>query len=61
MTSLVRSFLNREELNSTLTTLEAIVKETRCYNIKFDLSGEICDLIEALFINEKIADEKNDY
>jgi HPr Serine kinase C-terminal domain len=60
MTSLVRSFLDREELNLILTTLETVVKQTTCYNIKFDLSGEICDLIEDLFINDKNAD-KNDH
>ena len=49
ITSVVRSFLTREELNSTLNTLEAIVNETKCYKIKFDLSGEICDLIKDLF------------
>lgn len=51
ITSVVRPFLGREEWHLTLKTLETIVNSTKCYKIKFDLSGEICDLISELFNN----------
>lgn len=49
ITSVVRPFLNREEWDSTLKILEEIVDSTSCYKIKFDLSGEICELLDNLF------------
>ena len=52
LTSVVRPFLSRKEWNSTLITLEAIVDSTRCYKIKFDLSGQICQIIDELFKNK---------
>jgi len=53
ITSLVRPFLSGHGWSSTLKTLEEIVHSTTCYNTKFDLSGEICELIGELFNNHK--------
>jgi len=47
--SVVKPFLGREEWDSTLKTLEEIIDCTGCYKIKFDLSGEVCELIETMF------------
>ncbi len=54
LTSVVRPFLSRKEWNSTLITLEEIVDSTRCYKIKFDLSGEICKILDELFNNNEV-------
>ena len=51
--SLVKPFLSGQEWDSTLKTLEKIVNSTKCYKTKFDLSGEICELIGELFNNDK--------
>jgi len=54
--SLVRTFLNGHEWHSTLKTLEEIVNSTNCYKTKFDLSGDICELISDLFNTDKNMD-----
>jgi len=56
ISSLVRPFLNRHEWDSTLKILEEIVNSTECYKTKFDLSGEICQLIGELFTNDQNLD-----
>ncbi|MBT3386839.1 MAG: hypothetical protein HN417_02775 [Desulfobacula sp.] len=53
ITSLVRPFLSGQEWISTLKTLEEIINSTQCYKTKFDLSGEICELIDELFHKDK--------
>ncbi len=49
ITSVVRPFLDRNEWNSTLKTLEEIINATKVYKLQFDLSGKICNIISKLF------------
>ena len=43
--SMVKSTLNQEEWEKMLTILETIMLSIPCYNLKFDLSGKICQII----------------
>ncbi|MBI9089253.1 MAG: hypothetical protein JEZ12_08555 [Desulfobacterium sp.] len=51
--SMVKPFLTPEDWEKTLTVIEHLGRTVRCYILKFDLSGEICDMIEKLFQGNK--------